>query len=234
MTSQSSLECQIAILGYGPVGATLANLLGAAGLDVVVIERDTEVFAQPRAIHFDGETMRVFETLGLRSAVEAISRPGMKGMHFMNAEDKVLLVRAGTGLEGLHGCANNHYFHQPDLESVLRAGLARYPNVRVLDGMEAVAIEARANEATIRLQSTTGGDIRSVTTQWLIGCDGARSITRRAMGSLVDDLGLHQPWLVFDVILERDLGLPDYTVIPPFFGVVRSRLKRPWPTAVSV
>ncbi len=212
MNSRPVLDCQIAILGYGPVGATLANLLGAAGLDVLVIERDTEVFAQPRAIHFDGETMRVFETLGLRSAVEAISRPGMKGMHFMNAADEVLLVRAGTGLDGPHGCANNHYFHQPHLESVLRAGLERYPNVRVLHGMEAIAIETSEIGATIDLQSAKDDETRRLNTQWLVGCDGARSITRRVIGTPVDDLGLHQPWLVFDVILERDPGLPDYTI----------------------
>ena len=76
----------VAIIGYGPAGATLANLLGQYGLSTVVIEKDPEIYALPRAIHFDGEVMRVFETAGLRAAVETISRPGLTGMHFNNAQ----------------------------------------------------------------------------------------------------------------------------------------------------
>jgi 3-(3-hydroxy-phenyl)propionate hydroxylase len=206
------IECEVAILGYGPVGATLANVLGAAGLDVVVIERDTEVYPLPRAIHFDGEVMRVFQSLGLRSRVEAISRPGLKGMHFVNASDELLLVRAGTGLDGPQGCANNHYFHQPELEAVLREGVARYPNVRVILGREVAAIEGSTQGVRLALAGDDRGAAREVRARWLVGCDGGRSLTRRAIGATMEDLGLHQPWLVFDAILERDVGLPDYTV----------------------
>lgn len=206
------IECEVAILGYGPVGATLANLLGAAGLDVVVVERDTEVYPLPRAIHFDGEVMRVFQSLGLRASVEAISRPGLKGMHFVNARDEVLLVRAGTGIDGPQGCANNHYFHQPELEAVLREGVARHPNVRVMLGREVTEIEASAEGVRLVLAEGGAHAPGEVYARWLVGCDGGRSPTRRAIGATMEDLGLHQPWLVFDAILERDLGLPDYTV----------------------
>ena len=101
----------VAIIGYGPAGATLANLLGQLNLSVVVLEREAEIYPLPRAIHFDGEVMRVFETAGLRREIESISRPGLKGMHFNNAAGETLLIRAGTSLHGPHGCANNHYFH---------------------------------------------------------------------------------------------------------------------------
>jgi 3-(3-hydroxy-phenyl)propionate hydroxylase len=202
------VDCDVAILGCGPVGATLANQLGAAGLDVVVIERDARVFPLPRAIHFDGETMRVFQSLGLRAEVESISRPGTKGMHFVNAEDRVLMVRAGTAAEGPQGGANNHYFHQPELEQVLRDGLGRYPNVRLLAGREAMAIDEDGDGVRIALD----GEPPEVRARWLVGCDGGRSMVRRAIGSTNEDLGLHQPWLVFDAILERELDLPDHTV----------------------
>jgi 3-(3-hydroxy-phenyl)propionate hydroxylase len=212
MAPAGTIGCDVAILGLGPVGATLANQLGAAGLDVVVVERDTQVYPLPRAIHFDGETMRVFQSLGLRDRVEAISRPGRTGMHFVNADDRVLLVRAGSAVDGPQGCANNHYFHQPELEVVLREGLGRYPNVRVLLGHEAGAIDARADGVTLSLVDLAGGGPVSLHARWLVGCDGGRSTVRRAIGATMEDLGLHQPWLVFDAILERDLGLPDHTV----------------------
>ena len=51
----------VAIVGLGPVGALLANFLGQAGLSVVVLERDVDIHPLPRAVHFDGETMRIFQ-----------------------------------------------------------------------------------------------------------------------------------------------------------------------------
>ena len=65
----------VAVVGLGPTGATLANLLGSAGLSVLVIEKEGAIYPLPRAIHFDGEVMRVFQSAGLRQAVEAVSRP---------------------------------------------------------------------------------------------------------------------------------------------------------------
>ena len=59
------MECDVAIVGYGPVGALLANLLGSRGVRTVVIERDREVYRLPRAVHFDAEVMRIFQSVGL-------------------------------------------------------------------------------------------------------------------------------------------------------------------------
>jgi len=203
----------VAIIGYGPAGATLANLLGQYGLSVLVLEREAEIYPLPRAIHFDGEVMRVFETAGLRREVEAISRPGLKGMYFNNAAGETLLIRAGTSERGPHGCANNHYFHQPELEAVLRAGLQRYPQVQVRTRREVTAIEDGQDFATLQVKDLDSGKVQAMQARYVVGCDGARSMVRKAIGTAMIDLGLHQPWLVFDVRLKADVpDLPDHTV----------------------
>ena len=46
-------EFDVAIIGYGPVGAALANLLGLSGLKVVVLEREPSVYHLPRAVSLD-------------------------------------------------------------------------------------------------------------------------------------------------------------------------------------
>ena len=51
----------VAIVGCGPVGALLANLLGQAGLAVDIYDREREIHPLPRAVHFDGEVMRIFQ-----------------------------------------------------------------------------------------------------------------------------------------------------------------------------
>ena len=58
----------VAILGYGPTGATLGNLLAAQGVSVLVIDREEVMYHLPRAVHFDDEVMRVLQTLGIADA----------------------------------------------------------------------------------------------------------------------------------------------------------------------
>ncbi|HSI01417.1 MAG TPA: FAD-dependent monooxygenase [Reyranella sp.] len=187
----------VAILGYGPVGALLANLLGQAGLDVAVHERDTAIYALPRAVHFDGEVMRIFQSAGLAARVAGAARASSQGMHFVNAEGQTLMVRRGVEGRGPQGWPNNWYFHQPALEEILRQGVARFPNVRVHLGREIA-------------------DVGELDARYIVGCDGARSLVRRAIGSRQHDLGLHQPWLVVDLRCDpaspRVKALPAYTI----------------------
>ena len=198
----SSSMFDVAIIGYGPAGATLANQLGQLGLTVLVLEKDADIYALPRAIHFDGEVMRVFETAGLRTPMEAISRPGHKGMYFNNAEGETLLIRAGTSAHGPHGCANNYYFHQPELEQVLREGVKRYPQVVVRTQHEVSAIEEVDAHVALHVLDITTQSKYTVHAKYVVGCDGARSLVRKVLGTTMMYLGLHQPWLVFDVLLK--------------------------------
>ena len=202
----------VAIVGLGPTGATLANLLGAAGLSVLVLEKEDGIFPLPRAIHFDGEVLRILQAAGLREPALAIARPGEQGMHFVNAAGETMLIRGGTAALGPHGCANNYYFHQPELEAVLRAGLARHPEVQLRLRHEVVGVAQDEDAATLTVRSLDDGQTTAVRARFVVGCDGARSPVRQQMGSRMVDLGLKQPWLVFDVLLEQDVELPTHTV----------------------
>jgi 3-(3-hydroxy-phenyl)propionate hydroxylase len=187
----------VAILGYGPVGALLANLLGQAGLSVAVYERETAIYPLPRAVHFDGEVMRIFQSAGLAEHIALATRPSSQGMHFINAAGQSLIVRRGIDGPGPQGWPNNWYFHQPLLEQVLREGAGRFPHVEVHLGREIA-------------------DVAELDARYVIGCDGARSLVRRAIGGRQRDLGLHQPWLVVDLLCDpssrRVKALPDYTI----------------------
>ena len=202
----------VAIVGLGPTGAVLANLLGAAGLSVLVVEREAGIFPLPRAIHFDGEVLRILQGAGLREQALAIARPGEQGMHFVNAAGETMLIRGGSAALGPHGGANNYYFHQPELEAVLREGLGRFPNVEVRLRHELSGLAQDADGVTLELRDAGGGAASPARARYLVGCDGARSPVRRHVGSTMVDLGLRQPWLVFDVVLTQPVALPDHTV----------------------
>ena len=89
----------VCIIGYGPVGATLANLLGACGLRVVVLEREPSLYHLPRAVSLDGEGMRLFQTMGLADALLPhldVSR----NIRHVSADGKLLLLLARGGMVG--------------------------------------------------------------------------------------------------------------------------------------
>lgn len=212
MAEREDTLFDVAIVGFGPTGATLANLLGSAGLSVLVLEKEAEVYPMPRAIHFDGEVMRIFQSIGLRDEVIAISRPGTQGMHFVNGAGEPMLIRGGTAALGPHGCANNYYFHQPELEALLRRGASRFGSVSVRLRHELVGLAQDDGGVTLSVRDLCGDRRDDFRARYVIGCDGARSPVRTSMGTPMVDLGLRQPWLVFDVMLQREVDLPDHTV----------------------
>ena len=57
-------EFAVVIVGRGPVGATLANLLGLCGVRTLVLEREARTYHLPRAVHFDDEYIACSRPLG--------------------------------------------------------------------------------------------------------------------------------------------------------------------------
>lgn len=195
----------VAIIGAGPVGLTLANLLGRRGLSVRVIEKQATPYDLPRAIHFDGEAMRVFQATGLADEVLAHTHVGV-GMLFKDADDNVLIDWSRAQEIGPMGWHESYRFHQPGLEDVLRKGLDRFAAVDLTQG---VAVQEVSSDAGV-LTLSTG---EKVTARYIVGCDGAESFTRAAMDLPLIDLGFRERWLVVDAVLKRprpDLG--DYSI----------------------
>jgi len=80
----------VVVVGCGPTGATLANLLCIAGLKVLVLEREQHIYDLPRAVHFDDETMRVFQSVGIANALLDKVRVN-PGMRFVDDHDQIIL-----------------------------------------------------------------------------------------------------------------------------------------------
>ncbi len=193
-------DADVVLVGCGPVGAALANLLGADGLRVVVLEREPSVYHLPRAVSADGEVMRLFQTLGITDAI----LPNMnvsRNIRHLNAEGKllVLLERGGVGPEGWN---HAYRFHQPELEAGLRAPLAGLPTVEMRLRCEAFALDEAEDHVRVRYEDLSNGHLGALTARYVVGCDGARSVVRRFIGSALQDLRSHERWVVVDMILD--------------------------------
>jgi 2-polyprenyl-6-methoxyphenol hydroxylase-like FAD-dependent oxidoreductase len=66
-------SCEVAIICAGPIGLMLANLLGIAGVDVVVLERNEGLAGLPRAIAYDVETVPLFAQIALFDMAKSAS-----------------------------------------------------------------------------------------------------------------------------------------------------------------
>ena len=83
-------EYDLTIIGLGPTGGTLANLIALNGFSVLVLEREKSFYPLPRAVHFDDEVMRVFQTIGITKNFLKFTLIN-KGTKFVNSKGKVIL-----------------------------------------------------------------------------------------------------------------------------------------------
>lgn len=198
----------VAIIGCGPTGATLANLLVKRGASVVIIEREREIYNLPRAVHFDDETMRVFQTVGVSEDLQKLTRinPGMK---FVNHDGSLLLRWPRPQQKTSSGWHASYRLHQPDLEKLLREKFADSENISLFTGYTLDAFEEQKDFVELRIVKNLTQEKFSLKSRFIVGCDGANSLVRKSLSIEMEDFGFLERWLVIDLILEKsrpDLG----------------------------
>lgn len=187
------MQVDVLLVGMGPVGAALANLLGRYGVNVLVVEQATEIFTAPRAIALDNEALRILQMAGVQEddfAKIAIPQVQMYSPMFGR------FARMNTA-----GQVDGHpmlvTFFQPELEEALRRKLDQYKNVKVSLG---TALESfQDSDVGVRAQlRTRDGKLLHVMSKYLVATDGSNSFVRKALGLDFKGETFGQDWLVVD------------------------------------
>ena len=98
-------------------------------------------------------------------------------------------------------------FDQPELEAMLRANLKRYPQVTIHGNVEVTSVtQTLPGRVRVSLLDRVRGGEQSVQVSYVLGCDGANSLTRAAIGSHMYGLPFSQNWLVIDVNTDAELN----------------------------
>lgn len=188
-------DVDVAVVGAGPVGLTLANLLGGHGVRTLVLERQPALETEPRAVTLDDESLRTFQAAGLVDAVLKNVVPGY-GVQYLDWRGKPLAAIQPTREE--YGYSKRNAFRQPLLVQALHEGLRRFPHVDLRFGQELQSFEQGAD--TVRcVVKTAGGAQQVVRARWLVGCDGARSRVRERCGIALEGSTYPQRWLIVDL-----------------------------------
>lgn len=195
----------VVIIGAGPTGLTAAALLADHGVPSVVLERWDDVFPQPRAVHLDDEVFRILARLGLADEFAAISRPA-RGLRLVTESLDLIAEFPRRTESGVHGFPAASMFDQPELERLLRDAVAQRADLVTLrGGAEVLAVTQGDTSVTVHATDRATGARFTVEGTYLLGCDGAGSTTRAAIGAWWRDLGFSQRWLVIDIDTTADL-----------------------------
>lgn len=197
----------VVVVGYGPVGQTMAALLGQSGHTVAVVERFPALYGFARAGHLDHEVMRILQSVGAADAVldDAVVADQYV---FQNADGEVLMS-FDYGADGISGFRNDYIVYQPVLEAALDAAVRAGGSVELFQGVEAVEVEP--DDHGVRVETvatgTTGGDgsARTLRARYLVAADGANSRVRTDLGIGWRDLGFASTWLVVDLLPAAEL-----------------------------
>lgn len=191
--NQVTEEVDVLVVGYGPVGATIACLLGEYGVKTLVVDKATEILLAPRAIALDNEALRILQMAGLdEQSFERIAIPYVRMLSPYVGE---------FGRINTCGAIDGHpklvTFYQPDLERALRSRVAGHSSIRTLLGVELQSFVDDASGVRAQIRRADGSSI-TVAAKYLVGADGASSSVRRAIGQDFEGQTYPEDWLIVD------------------------------------
>ncbi|HKG14955.1 MAG TPA: FAD-dependent monooxygenase, partial [Pyrinomonadaceae bacterium] len=204
-----TIKTDVLVVGAGPTGLSLACQFVRHGVDFVVVEKNAGVTPYSKAIGVHARTLEIYEQLGL--AREAVERGTVAG--------KVRLL-AGGELRG-----------EFDLSDV-GEGLSPYPFVLMLEqsknerllydhlrgqgrdvlwntGLESFSQTGAGVAARVK---TAAGESRTIEARYLVGCDGAKSPVRHALGLAFEGSTFERTFYVADAEVDWQFGHDALTV----------------------
>lgn len=190
----------VAVIGYGPTGATAANLLGQLGLKVVVIERDPDIYGRARAISTDEEVMRIWQSVGLAERLQQDMLPD-RPISFVDADGRSFI---NLTIES-HGTGHppQQFLYQPAVDKVLREGVDRFPNVEVLLQHECLRVAPKGDAVELMLADLRADTFKRIQASYVIAAEGGSSPTRGQLGVGYSGRTYAERWIVIDTKVKR-------------------------------
>jgi 2-polyprenyl-6-methoxyphenol hydroxylase-like FAD-dependent oxidoreductase len=191
-------ECQVLVVGSGPTGLVLACELLARGIATRVIDKGDGLVLQSRALAVHARALEVLDMMGL---AERFLAEGQIVRRFHLYTGRRTLIRLDLTRNGSRfGCMLD--LPQYRTESLLRERLGELGG-RVEQGVELHDLAQGPDGVTATVRDAAGCT-STITADYLVGCDGAHSRVRHALGVDYPGHPYLQDWLLADVYLDWD------------------------------
>src|SRR5262245_53469144 len=179
----------VAIVGGGPVGVALAVELGQRGISCVLIERHLTPQPIPKGQNLTNRTLEHFYFWRCVDELRAarIMPPGYP-IGNVTVYDNLSspYFHAGQSFGGRGAAVRDYYYEANErlpqycTEAVLRERLEQLPSVTTLFGWTATRVEQ--SDAGARVTIGSRDEERVTDAEYVVGCDGGRSLVRESMG----------------------------------------------------
>jgi len=195
MSNKANYTTEVAVLGAGPVGLTIANYLSKQGVQVTVVEQLDSLIDYPRAIGIDDESLRTIQSLGLVDQVLPHTTPN-HAMRFLTPKGRCFADIQPLTRE--FGFSRRNAFIQPQVDNVLLQGLKQYKTTDVRFARHLTHFSQNADGVTLNVKNKDGVE-EVITAKYLIACDGGNSIVRRTLGVPFEGETAPNQWIVIDI-----------------------------------
>ncbi|KOV58232.1 bifunctional 3-(3-hydroxy-phenyl)propionate/3-hydroxycinnamic acid hydroxylase [Streptomyces sp. MMG1121] len=189
-----------------------ALLLARRGVRSLLLERHKDIYPLPRAVVVDDEVRRILQSVGIHEEFAALTRPA-RGLRLLNAQHRVI-AEFKRSPHGHHGFPQTSMFDQPELERLLRDALKRRPECELWGGVEVMSVirsvaqdidgpDGSTGPVRVTFRRDGSDEEEHLWADVVLGCDGAGSLTRDAIGAVWEDLHFEESWRVIDVRTSR-------------------------------
>jgi 3-(3-hydroxy-phenyl)propionate hydroxylase len=188
----------VAIVGAGPTGLTLANLLACQGIRVLLLEREASTVNEARAVTIDDESLRTIQSAGL---IEPVLKNVVQGygVHYYSWRNRPFARIEPHSTE--YGYAKRNAFRQQIFVRDLLAGLSRFEQAEVRFEHTLQSFEQDDTGVTLHVRTPSGDT--ALRAEWLVACDGGRSPVRELLGYTLEGSTYDEKWLIADLIDRR-------------------------------
>ncbi|HJS90582.1 MAG TPA: FAD-dependent oxidoreductase [Steroidobacteraceae bacterium] len=187
----------VVIVGAGIVGLATALALARHGVPSVVIEADDSVCAGSRAICLSRRSLEILTRYGAEKRFLATGLPWVGGRSFYRNEEVLRFCMPDDENQRLPPMINIQQYYMEDflLEAAESTGLVQ---VRWQSRVSTV----HACPSGVRLSIDTPLGSYQLDTEWVVGCDGARSCVREAAGLRLQGTSYEGRYVIVDVALD--------------------------------
>jgi 2,4-dichlorophenol 6-monooxygenase len=182
--------CDVVVVGGGPVGLIQTLLLRQLGLDVVVIEKRTEVQSAPAAHVVSARTFEVLRSLGLdMAAVAALCQKPEDGAYVRWVPSLGAPELGSVPFESLHCGATQPGLTPHPLRNLSQHRLEPFLRASVTDlrgGIAWQSVVEDENGCSSTVVDVVTGAATTIESRFVVACDGAGSSVRRHLGIAMD------------------------------------------------